>query len=167
MTPAYLTLLADYNEWANAKLFAACIHLSDAELAADRGAYFRSILGTLNHVLVADRLWLARIEGRTDADIVALDQILHETFTDLRDARELWDRNLIAMAADMSPNRLRGVLKYRTSKGDEQATPMAVVLGHVFNHQTHHRGQVHTLLSQEGKQPPAMDLLYFQRERAE
>lgn len=161
MDDHFLTL-ARYNAWANARLYRACLDLSETDYRAPRGAFFGSIHGTLNHILVADRIWMARLEGG-DAGISALDTILHDDRAALWEARQAHDSAIVAFVEAMPPARLTETLAYRTTIGTAQQTPMPLVLGHMFNHQTHHRGQVHGLLSQVPVDPPPLDLLYFTR----
>ncbi|MBO6784296.1 MAG: damage-inducible protein DinB [Alphaproteobacteria bacterium] len=167
MSDAYLEhvrTFAAYNRWANARLYDACAGLPDAEYRRDRGAFFGSIHGTLNHILVADRIWLGRIEGR-DSGLKQLDAILFEDFAGLRAAREAEDARIVALADGLDAARLGSDLAYATTSGAPQSTPLRAVLAHVFNHQTHHRGQAHDLLFQIGKTAPELDLIYFLRER--
>ena len=157
---AYFRTLAAYNAWANARLYDAVAQVSAADFRADRGAFFGSLCGTLNHLLVGDRIWMKRITGEGDAPD-RLDVILHDDFAGLRTARESEDRRIIAMVDGLDAARLSGTLAFRNMRGQDMAQPMTAVLAHVFNHQTHHRGQAHTLLSQIGLAPPQLDLLYF------
>lgn len=154
---------AAYNGWANARLYGACAELSDAAYRQDRGAFFGSIHGTLNHILVADRIWLGRITG-TDSGITALDTILHDSFPDLRTARVAEDARIVALVDGLKPAALGTDLEYANMSGARQLTPLAEVLAHVFNHQTHHRGQAHDLLFQTAGAAPELDLIYFLRE---
>ncbi|MGC2854150.1 DinB family protein [Novispirillum sp. DQ9] len=160
MRPHFLRFAA-YNTWANERLYAAVSTLPAEEIARDRQGFFRSILGTLNHIMVADRAWMGRITG-SDYGIRALDQILFDDFAELWEARRTFDR-VIANVVSSAP--LEDELRYRTIGGVDCATPMDVVLTHVFNHQTHHRGQVHHMLGMAGVAPPELDFIYFDRER--
>lgn len=160
---ALFPTLARYNQWANRLLYAACGALTEAEFSDQRPAFFGSILGTLNHVLVGDRVWLARIEGSTH-DITALDQILHDTRSALTAAREVEDLRIIAIADALTPAKLAETLEYATIAGDVLKTPVDLVFTHLFNHQTHHRGQVHGLLSATNVPPPPLDLIFYLRE---
>lgn len=165
MIAEHFARFARYNRWANAWLYAAAAELPDAEYRADRGAFFRSVHGTLNHLLVADRLWLARLTGEENGPLpTALNQILFEDHAALTEARVAEDERLVRYADELDEDRLEATLSYRTTAGVPQQTPVFVVLGHMFNHQTHHRGQVHTLLTQMGRQAPALDLIYYYRE---
>jgi uncharacterized damage-inducible protein DinB len=153
----HFNLIARYNQWANQTLYAAVATLPPDEIARDRNGFFRSILGTLNHLLVADRVWIARLSGENYGWFTALNQILYPEFSELRQAREDDDRTLIKLTANLS---LTGNLTYTNCCGEQRCVPISIVLSHIFNHQTHHRGQVHGMLSQAGKQPPPLDLLY-------
>lgn len=154
--------MARYNRWANSRLYDACGMLPDAGYRAPRQAYFGSIHATLNHILVGDRAWLGRIED-VDSGITALDQMLYESFEALRDAREQEDERIMALADRLDAAKLESVLRYRNMAGEAQQTPLRWVLTHFFNHQTHHRGQVHDMLSQTEVSPPPLDLIYFLR----
>ena len=158
----YFLTLARYNAWANTRLYRACLALSEADYRAPRGAFFGSIHGTLNHILVGDRIWMARFNGG-DAGIKRLDTILHDDRDALWQARQAEDAGIVAFVEAMAPARLEEILDYRTTIGTSLSTPLSLVLGHMFNHETHHRGQVHGLLSQVPVDPPPLDLLYFTR----
>ncbi|MCG8510400.1 MAG: DinB family protein [Rhodospirillales bacterium] len=162
----HLRTLAAYGAWANERLYGAIAGLSDDDYRADRGAFFGSIHGTLNHILVADRLWMGRLVDDMP-DIPTLDTILHDHFTDLRAARRAEDKRIADFVGSLPPARLDDVLSYRTMAGDANRTPIGLVLTHMFNHATHHRGQVHGLLSQVPADPPPLDLIYFLRESGE
>jgi len=156
---------ARYNRWANDRIYDAAAGLSDDEYRRDRRGFFRSIHGTLNHVLVGDRLWLNRLTGEGE-DPGSLDAILFEDFAELREARTAEDRRLLQTVDGYGEADLTGMLSYTNIAGASFTQPLALVLGHVFNHQTHHRGQVHDMLSQTGTTPPELDLIYFIREDA-
>jgi uncharacterized damage-inducible protein DinB len=160
MNSGYFRRLARYNAWANRRLYDACGKLSAADYAAKRAAFFGSIGGTLNHILVADRIWLARFEVRA-AGIASLDHILYEDFAALRPAREAEDARLLAFVGSLDEDSLTGTLTYRNMAGEAKETPFVWALAHVFNHQTHHRGQVHGMLSGTPVAPPPLDLIYF------
>lgn len=157
---AHFEQFARYNRWANRRLYAVAAQLTDAQYREDRGAFFRSVRGTLNHLLVADRVWLRRIEG-TGPTPGALDEILHDDFAELRAAREAEDERIIRVVAAQDEDRFGAMFAYRSINGQEYALPFAAILTHVFNHQTHHRGQAHTLLSQFGLAAPSIDFAYF------
>jgi uncharacterized damage-inducible protein DinB len=162
MNAAYFRQLADYNAWANGRIYAASAELSDEERKAKRPSFFGSIHATFNHLLVADRVWLARIAGG-ESGITRLDQELYADFAELRAARMSEDERITAVVASYKDDDLSETLRYRNMAGEEQATQMAFVLGHLFNHQTHHRGQVHGMLSGTDVAPPSLDLIYLVR----
>ena len=127
-------------------------------------AYFGSLLGTLNHILVGDWVWLRRFEG-TGHLPKALDEPPFDNLMSLREAREAEDRRILAFAERLTEDKLAGELRYRTMLSPaDVVTPYALTLGHVFNHQTHHRGQAHALVKEAGAEPPPLDLIYFLRE---
>ncbi|MCW8915876.1 MAG: DinB family protein [Magnetovibrio sp.] len=166
-----LQIMARYNQWANQHLYDVVKTLSDEDYRADRGAFFNSIHETLNHLLVIDRVWTSRINGEYSG-IKGLDQILHEDFMDLRAARAAMDSH-IRMLADRRCVGLDGGLdqevRYRTVAGeDKHASPVRHIFLTLFNHQTHHRGQIHCMLTQAGiRDIPPMDLIFMYREMSE
>ena len=154
---------AGYNAWANCRLYDAAAQLSDAEYRADKGAFFKSMHGTLNHLLTTDRIWMKRFTGEGEAPD-RLDTILHERLADLRAARDAEDRRIVAWVDSLDEAGLKGVIRYRrVSTPDEFAQPLMPALDHWFNHQTHHRGQAHMILTSFPKKAPELDLLYYQR----
>jgi uncharacterized damage-inducible protein DinB len=165
MTPDHFRTLARYNQWANRRLYGACAQLDDAEYRKRRPAFFGSIHGTLNHLLVGDRVWLGRIE-HVPSGIERLDQILYDDFAALRAAREAEDRRIIALVDRLDAAALAETLDYANMAGTPQRTRLDWVLTHVFNHETHHRGQAHGLLSQTAVAPPPLDLIFYLREVA-
>jgi len=154
---------ARYNHWANGRIYDAAAGLSDAEYRRDRRGFFRSIHGTLNHILVGDRLWLNRLTGEGE-NPGSLDAILFDDLAGLRAAREAEDQRLLRTVDGYGEADLSGTLSYTNIAGGSYTQPLTLVLGHVFNHQTHHRGQVHDMVSQTGTTPPELDLIYFIRE---
>jgi uncharacterized damage-inducible protein DinB len=148
---------ARYNRLANETLYAACAGLSGAEYRRDLGAFFGSVHGTLNHLLLGDTIWMARLEGGSH-ESTGLGAILFEKFDALRDARERMDRRIERFFAGLPPGFESGSVHYVNNSGFDSEDPLAVILPHFFNHQTHHRAQVHTLLSQLGHKPPVLDL---------
>ena len=156
----YFRQLAQYNARANWRLYAACARLDDAERRKPRPCFFGSIHATLNHILVADRTWLARLTG-AEHGIVNLDHELYADFEELRAARVTEDERLICLVGSYDEAELADTLCYVSTEGEVKRKPMAQVLGHLFNHQTHHRGQVHALLSDTGVPPPPLDLSYL------
>ncbi|WGD32292.1 DinB family protein [Ancylobacter sp. WKF20] len=164
MVQRYLNF-ADYNRWANARLYAAAARLSPDEFRADRGAFFGSVCGTLNHLLATDRIWLRRITGTGEAPD-RLDAQLFESFADLAAARVADDARITDLAASLTSERLLAPITYANMTGAQFTQPLWTVLDHLFNHQTHHRGQVHTLLTILGgpEAGPTIDLIARQRE---
>ena len=152
-----------YNAWANTRLYDAAATLGDEQYRADRGAFFKSVHGTLNHLLATDRIWMQRFTGTGTAPD-RLDAILCDTLDELRPAREAEDRRIVAYVDSLDDTRIAGSIRYRrvsTPEVFEQA--LAPALAHWFNHQTHHRGQVHAVLTGLVGQAPELDLLFFQR----
>lgn len=155
------SVLARYNAWANHKLYGAVEALEDAERRADRGAFFRSLLGTLNHVLVADRMWMARF---TDAPVPALrlDTVLYDDFDALRAARGEEDTRIITFVDGLDAAALASSFTYSpVSRPGRFVAQLGPALDHVFNHQTHHRGQCHAILTGLGREAPSLDLMAF------
>ena len=148
---------AAYNRRANEALYAACAGLSDAEYRRDLGAFFGSIHGTLNHLLLGDTIWMARFEGGTHPS-TGLDAILFERFDALRAARAQMDRRIEGFFAHLPDGFEARSIRYVNNAGIDSSDPVGVLLPHFFNHQTHHRAQVHTLLLQLGHTPPVLDL---------
>ena len=161
----HLRRLARYNAWANRRLYAVCRELSPEEYHRARPAFFGSIHGTLNHLLVADRIWLDRFTGRPPRH-ARLDEQLCATLDELEAARRAEDDRIAEAVGGLEEADLRREVRYATTSGAPQATPAADILLHLFNHHTHHRGQVHDQLSQTPVAPPPLDLIVFLREAA-
>jgi uncharacterized damage-inducible protein DinB len=157
-------MLAAYNAWVNERLYDAAQLVSDVEYRKDRGAFFGSLHGTLNHLLVGDRIWMHRFtgEGEAPTDLAA---ILHENFDALRAARRDEDRRIEAYIGSLSDAALASTIRYRTIRNPTDVEQELVpLLMHFFNHQTHHRGQAHCLLTEISGAAPSFDLLAFQRQ---
>lgn len=150
-------MLGSYNRLANERLYGACSSLSDGERTTDRGAFFGSIHGTLNHMLVGDRIWMTRFEGG-EAPSTNLDAILYGDFDPLRGARVAEDARIEAYMALLTAESLDGTIAYVNNEGREFRDPLPVLLAHLFNHQTHHRGQVTAMLAKTGVDCPVLDL---------
>ena len=162
----HLRAMAAYNRWANRRLYAAAAALPDDAYRRPAGAYFGGLHGTLNHLLATDRNWMARFENTGDAQN-RLDAILFERLDDLRAAREREDERIIGHVAGLSAAAIEADFDYATTSGKPQRQPRWEALAHLFNHQTHHRGQAHAILTRLGvAEPPPLDLLVFQREAA-
>jgi uncharacterized damage-inducible protein DinB len=150
--------LARFNAWANRRIYDAVEALPAGEYDKPRpAAYFGSIHGTLNHLLATDRLWFGRIEG-VERGVTALDQILCEDLAPLRAARAAEDARIVALVDALDEGALAGDLSYRSMAGGAMTLPLRVALAAVFNHQTHHRGQVHALIKEAGAEPPPLDI---------
>jgi len=149
--------LAAYNRLANEKLYAACAQLSDEERKAERPAFFKLIHGTLNHIMVGDGIWMTRFGGG-EAPSTGLDAILYGDFDALRAARAIKDAEIEAFAKGLTDAFLGSSVRYVNNEGVAFDDPMALCVTHFFNHQTHHRGQVHDMLSQTDVPPPSLDL---------
>src|SRR5262245_3232208 len=159
--------MAAYNHWMNGKLYEASGPLPDAERKRDLGAFFKSIHGTLNHLLLADRLWLGRF---TQAPFLmeSLDQELYADFEELRRERERTDQQIIGWAGALSEKQFGSQLTYvSVIERRPRSLPFWLAVLHFFNHQTHHRGQVTTLLMQSGIDPGETDLLWLPQLRRE
>lgn len=148
---------ARYNRLANETLYEACAALRDEERRRDLGAFFGSVHGTLNHLLLGDRIWMTRFEGGNHPS-TDLGAILHEDFAALRAARAAMDTRIEALFSNLPPDFTAGTIRYVNNAGFVSEDPLDVLLPHFFNHQTHHRAQLHTLLSQLGRDPPVLDL---------
>ena len=145
-------MFAGYNAWCNERLYAAAATVSDVDYRADRGAFFKSLHGTLNHLLVGDRIWMRRFTGVGEQP-PSLDAILYDDFAALRAARRSEDVLISRYIARLSEGDLAGTLRYRTVvRPIDIEQPLAPALDHFFNHQTHHRGQAHALLSLDHRQ---------------
>ncbi len=159
----HFQMLADYNRWANGRIYDACSTLSDEDYRADRGAFFGSAHRTLNHLVVADRIWLRRITGIGTAP-TELNVILYEDFAGLRAAREEEDERFIQLTSSFEPDAFSRIVSYTpVTVPTPVSEPLGVMLAHVFNHQTHHRGQVHAILTSLGQQSVVLDMIAFLR----
>lgn len=163
INPEYCAVMAGYNAWMNEKVYSASAQLSHADLHADRGAFFKSVYLTLNHIAYADLAFLSRFTGEP-ADVPPLGVDLFGGFDTLRAQRNRLDRRIVEWAASIDDDWLRTPLTY-TSKVDGRTRTVArwVLVTHLFNHQTHHRGQVTTLLSQAGLDVGSTDLPFMPR----
>lgn len=159
----HFMMFAAYNRWANARIYDAASELSEDEFQRDVGAAFGSLMGTLNHILVADRIWMKRFTNEGDA-AAKLDTILHRELSSLREARQAEDARIVDWIGAMTPEGLAGRFTYITVTDVRTISQrLSPALGHVFNHQTHHRGQAHAILTMLGQPSVVLDLVYFQR----
>jgi len=163
---AHFLMFAQYNRWANERLYETVAQISDADYRADRGAFFGSLHGTLNHIVVADRIWMGRFTGEGSTH-TRLDEIVHDDLAGLGAARRDDDERIIFYMETLSEHEIAGTFTYMPiSTPGEVTQPLGPALAHFFNHQTHHRGQAHCLLTEIGGHDfaPPLDLGYFQRE---
>jgi uncharacterized damage-inducible protein DinB len=167
---SHFSQLATYNQWMNRKLYAAAAALPADRLHEDRGAFFGSVFGTLNHLVIADLIWFKRIAANLPGfaslqsldDLprpASLDQRLCATLPELDGLRTRLDAAIVAFCAELRPAQLDGPFDYKSTKGVASRKRLGDVLLHVFNHQTHHRGQATTLFSQLGVDVGPTDLL--------
>ena len=163
ITPAYAQTMARYNRWQNQSLFARAAKLTDAQRRENRGAFFGSVQGTLCHLMFADGAWMWRFTG--DETLKPLVKSTAETATfisdwaDLAAQRIAFDARMIDWAGHLIDKDLAGDLTYFSVTANRQSTkPMGMLVAHMFNHQTHHRGQVHALLTGFGLSPEDTDL---------
>jgi len=157
----YAATMARYNRWMNERLYECCAQLSGAQRKEDVGAFFKSIHGTLNHLLLADRLWMGRFTAMP-FKASSLSQELYADFEELRAERAATDQAICDWAAGLTDEDLAGNLTYTRMVDPAPSTqPLRFVVMHFFNHQTHHRGQLTTLLSQRGIDPGVTDLMWL------
>ncbi|WKL55792.1 DinB family protein [Asticcacaulis sp. ZE23SCel15] len=166
---AALAHLAQYNQWMNAKLIAAIRPISHDDLWADRGAFFGSVMGTLNHLIVADIIWGKRLAGHTASGALTpihdypmptgLNAVLYERLEDYIPARQALDHLMITYIDSLDDAALETPLSYVRGNNEPHTKTLGLVLTHIFNHQTHHRGQTTTLLSQMGIDVGVTDIL--------
>ncbi|MEX2629101.1 MAG: DinB family protein [Tistlia sp.] len=166
MIPEQARIFAGYNSWANERLYEAVAALPESDYRRDLQAFFGSLHGTLSHILVGDLLWLGRI-GRDTLDVApppaGLDAVPFEDLAGLRAARRRADGHIAEFCADLTPKRLAGTVTY-LRWGEPSSQRLWQILAHLFNHQTHHRGQAHGLLTRLGREAPPLDLIYYLRE---
>ncbi|HEX9468750.1 MAG TPA: DinB family protein [Bradyrhizobium sp.] len=163
MTIANFRQLADYNHWANLRLYGAALEMPEELYRRPTGVFFGSLHGTLNHLLLTDRIWLKRLTGKGEHPD-RLNAILHEDRRELLRARMAEDTRLIGVIAGYGDGDLNKAVSYQTTSGKPYTQALQDILLHLFNHQTHHRGQAHACCSiLTGAEPPSLDLLLFQR----
>ncbi|MEE9314391.1 MAG: DinB family protein [Rhizobiaceae bacterium] len=158
----HFNMFAQYNGWANRKLLTAVAELSEAEYNQDCEMAFNSMNGTLNHLLLGDTIWLSRFQGTSGAP-TSLDGLLHEKFADYLEARRAMDDKIIAYVEGLTVENLNSDFSYTPITMPEKVTlQLAPALAHIFNHQTHHRGQAHAILTRIKGEAPPLDLIYYQ-----
>jgi uncharacterized damage-inducible protein DinB len=159
-------MMAKYNAWANARLYAAARSLPDESYRKNVGAFFGSLHGTLNHLLVTDRIWMRRFTGEGDHPST-LNATMFDDLPSLEAARKAEDSRIIRYVDGLSEEEIGREFNYSTTKGVPQRNLLRDLLSHLFNHQTHHRGQAHTILTVLGiPEPQPLDLLAMFRDKA-
>jgi uncharacterized damage-inducible protein DinB len=148
------------NRWANQLLYAEICKLSPEQLTQASAVNYGSMLGIANHVILGDRLWLYRFTGQGEP-LRSVSGIVYPEFAELHVAREELDERIIDFAQGLAEARLAEILNYTTTSGQDKSQPLALCVAHFFNHQTHHRGQLHGMLGVLGVSAPDIDLLYF------
>lgn len=156
----HMRLMADYHHWAFERLYAEVDTLDEETYRRDVGLFFRSVHGTLNHLLLVEHLWQARLRGTVFA-VSGLDQELEADRTRLKARILEFARGWRPFVDALTPTQVAGDLDYRNTEGKPFTLPRASLVLHVFNHATHHRGQITTALTQHGGKAPVLDLPYF------
>jgi uncharacterized damage-inducible protein DinB len=162
----YFAMFALYNRWANERLYEAAAGVSDADYRKDLGAFFGSLHGTLNHIVVADRIWMRRFTHEGPVHM-KLNEIACADLASLAAARRDEDERIISYIDMLADSDIAGSFSYTPVAHPVEVTqPLASALAHFFNHQAHHRGQAHGLLTTIGGRDfaPSLDLVLFQRE---
>lgn len=153
---------ARYNRWANRRIYRTCGFLKEDDYLMSRPMFFGSIHACLNHILLVDQLWKTRAQGR-EFQPSGLDQVLYPDLTSLKAARKVADEHLIEWIGTLVDEDLNTVIEYQSVTRPDLIgrRKLSEILAHLFNHQTHHRGQVHDQLSATYAQPSELDMIYF------
>ncbi len=155
---SYYQLMAEYNYWMNQKIYSVCAEIPDEKRKQDIGAFFKSIHGTLNHLLYGDKAWMGRFTNNPFS-VKIIGQELYSDFDDLRRERENTDLQILEWVKNLDSNWLNQPNEYVSNVDHQQyILPTWVLVTHMFNHQTHHRGQVTTLIKQLGYEPGVTDI---------
>ena len=151
-------LMAEYNCWMNQNIYQVCESIPDEQRKQDRGAFFKSIHGTFNHLLYGDKVWMGRFTNQPFSG-TSLSQELYADFAELRAEREQTDQQILDWSKTLDPDWLSQRFEY-VSQSDQKrrVMPAWILVTHLFNHQTHHRGQVTTLIKQLGYEPGVTDI---------
>jgi len=160
ITPDYAQVMARYNSWQNHQIAVAMAALSPAELFADRGAFFGSLLKTASHLLWGDLIWMSRFEGGVAPEGgIAHSTSLVGNLAEWQVQRMALDARIECWAEGLTPDDMAGDLTwYSGASGREMSKPKALLYIHMFNHQTHHRGQIHAMLTAAGQRPGDTDM---------
>jgi uncharacterized damage-inducible protein DinB len=166
ISPAHAQLMARYNAWQNQSLYREAGKLSDVDRKANRGAFFGSIHGTLTHLIWGDMAWMFRFTGddalKPPPGSIADSVTAIPDWQDLLRRRVALDARIEAWAASLTAEAIAGDLTYHSvATGKTHAKPRWAMIAHMFNHQTHHRGQVHAMLTQCGLQPDDTDIPFI------
>ncbi len=163
ITPDYCLTMARYNAWQNRRTRTAMERLTEASLHEERGAFFGSILGTANHLLWGDLIWMARFDGGEAPQVgIADSATLHDSMSTWATERYRTDGRILNWAERVEARALKGeVTWFSGAQGREVSKPMAVCVTHFFNHQTHHRGQIHAMLTAAGQKTGDTDLAFM------
>ena len=161
--------VAQFSSWANGRLHDACARLGPDELSLDRGAFFGSILGTLNHILLVDMLYRERLEGIEPSRFGSLDEIVHADLPTLSESQRTMDRYYLGLTENMNASVLEEPVGFHTllERPEYWEVSRSIYFSNLFQHQVHHRGQAHNLLSQAGIDPPPIGFIEFEIERGE
>jgi uncharacterized damage-inducible protein DinB len=161
ITVGHVRAMAEYNRWQNENLYGAAEGLSDGARKEPRGAFFGSIHATLNHLLFGDQMWMSRFAGTPRPKAAGIPESvgMYENWDELKRERVAFDIVILDWAAALEPAWLDGDLTwFSPTLGQEASRPRWLLVTHMFNHQTHHRGQVHCMLTQAGTRPGTTDL---------
>jgi uncharacterized damage-inducible protein DinB len=163
ITPCFVTTMARYNQWQNGSLYAAADTLADEARRVDRGAFFKSIHGTLSHLLWADSMWMSRIAGDPSPGVgLAESASFCPDWQEMRRRRAAMDERLIHWAESLDAAALAGDFSWHSNATRTQLTrPRALIVVHMFNHQAHHRGQAHAMVTAAGARPLDTDLIFM------
>lgn len=164
----YCVMMGRYNAWQNRQLRDLLQTLGPEELVKDRGAFFGSILGTLSHLVWGDQIWMSRFDGGAAPELAGTEStVLVTTFDAWSDAREQMDARIGQWAAALNRSDLAGNLSwYSGAQKCDVSQPLAACAVHMFNHQTHHRGQVHAMMTAAGIAAPVSDLVFMPEDAA-
>lgn len=163
INPAYVLTMARYNAWQNKQMKAAMDNLSEDALRAERGAFFGSIMATANHILWADRMWMARLQGQPPpVEGVRESTVVTPTYAVWSAERFRMDGRILLWAEKCTALDLVGDLSWYSGLMKQQVSrPVGLLVTHMFNHQTHHRGQIHAMLTDAGANAPVSDLFFM------